>query len=214
MIITDDIARKAADHFAKHDPVIAELVVEFGLCPIRAHTDHYRELVESIIGQQLSVSAARAINHRFLKLFGGIFPSPDILAARDPDDLRAIGLSYRKADYIKDLAAHIIEGKVQFTHLPDLSNQEIVAEMTAVKGIGEWTVHMFLIFCMARSDVLPVGDLGIKNAVQVKYNIGHRPIPGEIEAIAAANAWHPYESIAAWYLWQSLGNKPALTTTI
>jgi DNA-3-methyladenine glycosylase II len=208
MVITDEIAKQAAVHLSAHDPVMAKLVERFGVCPLRPHRNFYQELVESIIGQQLSLSAARAITVRFLGLFDGEFPEPQQILDVPADELRHIGFSYRKAAYVQDLAQHVVDGRVRFDHLPALSNQAIIAELTSVKGIGEWTVHMFLLFCMGRSTVLPVGDLGIRNAIQVKYNIGHKPIPSEIEAIATAGNWHPYESIASWYLWKSLGNNP------
>lgn len=208
MIITDTIARDAADHLAIHDSTLMPLIRTNGVCPIRPHGDHYRELVSSIISQQLSLSAARAVENRFVQLFSGKFPATDEILRVTPDQLRSAGLSYRKAAYVQDLAKHIDSGEIDLAAIAQLTNSEIIAKLTNVKGIGEWTVHMFLIFCLGRSDILPVGDLGIKNAIQVNYNIGHRPVPSEIEVIAQTGKWHPYESIAAWYLWRSLDNEP------
>ena len=119
-------------------------------------------------------------------------------------------MSRQKASYIQDLASKVIDGSVQFHHLDQLSNDEIIAELTQIKGVGVWTVHMFLLFCMGRLDVLPVGDLGIKNGVQKLYNLPEKPSAEEVERIAEKNNWHPYESVASWYVWQSLNNTPNL----
>jgi DNA-3-methyladenine glycosylase II len=167
-------------------------------------------LVDSIISQQLSVHAARAIENRFRDLFGGHFPTPEEILTTDVETLRGIGFSRAKAAYVLDLAQHIVAGKVKFDHLDNLSNEEVLAELIQVKGIGEWTVHMFLMFCMGRLDVLPVGDLGIRNGVRKLYNLKAAPSPEKVTQIAKKNHWHPYESVAAWYIWQSLDNKPAI----
>ncbi|HEU4830722.1 MAG TPA: hypothetical protein VFS65_00950, partial [Candidatus Saccharimonadales bacterium] len=120
------------------------------------------------------------------------------------------GLSRQKASYIQDLALKVIEGTVRFNHLDVLTNDEVIAELTQIKGVGVWTVHMFLMFCMGRLDVLPVGDLGIKNGVQKLYGLKNLPDAHAVEKIARANNWHPYESVASWYIWHSLDNKPSL----
>lgn len=199
---------EAATHLAAHDAIIGELIMAFETPIVTKHTNYYQELAESIIGQQLSVKAARTIRDRFVELFGGSFPSPEQILDKTIDELRATGLSRLKASYIQDLALKVIEGEVQFSHLDKLSNDEIVTELTSVKGIGVWTVHMFLLFCMARPDVLPTGDLGIRNGIQRLYNFDHLPEPHEIEALAAANGWHPYASVASLYIWKSLDNEP------
>jgi len=193
-------------HIAEHDARLASITRQYPKPTFRPHTDYYPELVESIISQQLSVRAAATIYRRFVDSFGHV-PEPAEILARDEPELRRVGLSGQKTRYIKDLAAKILDGSVRFDHLDQLSNEEIVAELTAVKGIGEWTVHMFLIFCMGRFDVLPVGDLGIKNAVQRLYDLDESPSSVDIRTIAEQNGWKPYESIASWYLWQSLDNK-------
>jgi DNA-3-methyladenine glycosylase II len=166
--------------------------------------------VDSIISQQLSVHAARAIENRFRDLFAGHFPSPEEILTQDIETLRGIGFSRAKAAYVLDLARHIVDGKVKFDHLDNLSNQEVIIELAAVKGIGEWTVHMFLMFCMGRLDVLAYGDLGIKNGIRRLYGLETVPSPQQIVEIAEKNHWHPYESVACWYIWQSLDNKPAV----
>jgi len=128
----------------------------------------------------------------------------------DAEQLRAIGFSYAKARYVHDLAEHIIDGRIAFDRIPKQSNAEITTMLTDVKGVGEWTVHMFLMFCVGRLDVLPVGDLGIKNGIRALYELEDIPSPAEIEELAMRNNWAPYQSVASWYIWHSLDNKPAI----
>ena len=201
---------KALVHLKKHDPILARLIRDAPLPDFEAHTNYYQALVNSIIGQQLSVKAAHAIKQRFADLFDGTFPSPEQIIEKDIESLRTAGLSRQKATYIQDLARHILDGKVDFSTFDNLTNEEIIKELVAVKGIGVWTVHMFLMFCMGREDILPVGDLGVRMGIQKLYNFDHLPLPAEIEQIAAKNNWHPYESIASWYIWRSLENTPEI----
>lgn len=210
MIITDTVAADAAKYLIAHDPILAPVIQSAGLCTIRPHGDYYQALVDAIVSQQLSVHAARAIEQRFRDLFGGVFPTPEAILTSDVETLRSIGFSRAKAAYVLDLAQHIVGGKVQFDHFDGLSNEAIIAELTPVKGIGVWTAHMFLMFCMGRSDVLPVGDLGIRNGVRALYALPENPTPEDITAIAETHQWHPYESIASWYVWHSLDNAPAV----
>jgi len=201
----------AAQHLSSRDPVLASIIETAGIATITPHKNYYQELVESIISQQLSVKAATTISKRFVGLFtGGAFPAPDQILEKDIDALRTAGLSRQKAGYIQDLASKVLDGTVRFNHLDALSNDEVTAELIQIKGIGPWTVHMFLIFCMGRLDVLPVSDLGIKNGLQKLYGLANVPTTDDIEHIAAENKWHPYESIASWYIWHSLDNKPLL----
>lgn len=197
----------AIRHLRARDPVLAKVIGAFPEPTFSPHTDYYYKLVTSIIGQQLSVKAAASITKRFTALFDH-FPTPEEILEKSVDELRGAGLSRPKAGYIRDLAAHILDGTVRFDHLDALSNQEIIDELTKVKGIGAWTVHMFLLFCIGRQDVLPVGDLGIRNGIKDLYGFDHLPLPAEVETIAKTNQWHPYESIASWYIWQSLDNAP------
>jgi DNA-3-methyladenine glycosylase II len=201
---------KAATYLAKHDSVLAPVIAAVGPCTIRPHHNYYQELVDSIISQQLSVHAARSIEGRFRELFGGKFPTAEQILTTDVETLRGLGFSYAKGRYVIDLAQHIVDGKVKFDHLDNLSNEEIIQELTAVKGIGEWTVHMFLMFCMGRLDVLPTGDLGIRNGIRKLYDFEDAPTPAQITELAQKNHWYPYESVASWYVWQSLKNTPAL----
>lgn len=199
------------NHLLKNDAVLADVIRYSPVPKFKKHTNYYQELASSIISQQLSVKAAATIEKRFVELFaGGSFPTPEQILEKDVEELRAVGLSRPKAGYIQDLASKVVDGTIKFDYLDRLSNEEIIDELTKVKGIGVWTVHMFLMFCMGRLDVLPVGDLGIKNGVQKLYDLDALPSADDIEAIAKANNWHPYESVASWYIWQSLDNAPKL----
>lgn len=203
--------KSASEYLIKTDPILAPVITQSGIATITPHKNYYQELVESIVSQQLSVKAADTILKRFIALFDTPgFPTPNQILQKDVEDLRAVGLSRQKGSYIQDLALKVIEGTVKFDHLDALNNDDIITELTRIKGVGVWTVHMFLIFCMGRLDVLPVGDLGIKNGIQRLYGLNHLPTPDDIENIAKNNNWHPYESVASWYVWRSLGNKPNL----
>ena len=199
---------KALEHLKENDSVMAKIIESRVAPSFTSHTNYYQELVSSILSQQLSVKAARTIEGRFKDLFGGEFPSPEQILEKDIEELRAVGLSRPKGRYIQDLASKILDDTVRFDTLNQLSNDEIIEELTKVKGIGVWTVHMFLMSCMGRLDVLPVGDLGIRNGIQKLYGLDHVPVAEEIESIAEKNNWHPYESVASWYIWQSLDNTP------
>lgn len=209
MIITPSLAEKAAAYLSEADPALASIIAAHGLCTITPHTNYYWELIDSIISQQLSVKAARTIEGRFVDLFETEFPEPEAILAKSIEELRSVGLSSAKAKYIQDLAEHVLDGHLKFDKFDVMSNDEIITELTAVKGIGEWTAHMFLMFCMGRSDVLPVGDLGIRNGVRKVYKLDGVPTPAQVTEIATANSWHPYESIASWYIWRSLDNVPS-----
>lgn len=200
----------AANHLSANDPNLKPVIKQFGPCTVAPHDDYYRELVDSIISQQLSIKASATIIKRFVALFDDKFPTPAQILQRDIEELRAVGMSRPKASYVLDLALHIEEGRLQPEKLPKLSNEEVVRELTAVKGIGEWTAHMFLIFSLGRTDVLATGDLGVRMAMKKLYGLPEAPKPDEMRAIADKFNWHPYESIACWYLWQSLDNAPAL----
>jgi len=209
-VINDAVAIAAAKHLATHDSVLKPIIERVGPATFRPNRNYYWELVDSIISQQLSVKAARSIEQRFQELFDSEVPSPEQILQKDVEELRSVGLSRPKANYIRDLAQHIVDGKIEFNRFDALSNEEITKELIDVKGIGEWTIHMFLMFCMGRLDVLPVGDLGIRNSMRALYSFENIPTPDEIKAIAKQYRWSPYESIASWYIWQNLDNTPAL----
>lgn len=204
-----DTLLAGTEHIRNNDPILAPVIVQFPAPTFRPHTDYYRELVESIISQQLSVKAAATITKRFVDSFDH-FPTPEEILDRDFEELRSVGLSGQKTNYIRDLAQKILDGTVRFDHLDTLTNSEIIAELTAVKGIGEWTVHMFLIFCMGRFDVLATGDLGVRTGIMKLYQLEQLPSPADMMAIAEKNNWHPYESVVCWYVWKSLDNAPNL----
>lgn len=197
----------ASAHLAAHDPVMASLIAAYPAPTFTKHPHYYRELMSSIISQQLSVKAAATIQARFVDSYGH-FPVPKEVLATSIDDLRAVGLSRQKASYLHAIAEHARDHPTAFAKLDDLDNEAIIRELTAIKGVGVWTVHMFLMFCMARLDVLPTGDLGIKRAVEKAYELPLLPTPEQIETIAKQRNWHPYESVACRYLWLSLDNTP------
>jgi DNA-3-methyladenine glycosylase II len=209
MIASPKTLKQAAEHLSKNDSILAGVIAATGEATIKPHQNYYQELVDSIISQQLSVKAARAIEQRFCDLFESEgFPPPDKILEKTVEEMRAAGLSNAKARYVRDLAEHVLDGRLKFDNIDKLTNHEVIKELTAVKGIGEWTAHMFLMFCMGRMDVLPIGDLGIRNGVQKLYGLDHSATPEEVTNVSQANGWHPYETVASWYVWQSLDNAP------
>ncbi len=170
--------------------------------------DHYGALVRSIVGQQLSTKAAFSIYSRLLDRFGGRPPTPEEVLADDPDELRAAaGLSRAKTTYLRSLAEHVRDGSLELERLDELPDELVIGELTAVKGLGLWTAHMFLIFHLERPDVLPVGDLGVRRAIMAAYGLDALPDAAEMERIG--EPWRPWRSIAARFLWRSLDNEPA-----
>ncbi len=161
----------------------------------------------SIVGQQLSTKAAATIYGRMIELWGGRTPTPQELLDTDPEAIRAAGMSRPKVAYLRDLAEHVLSGELELDRLNELTDEEITAELTAVKGLGVWTAHMFLIFHLQRPDVLPVGDLGVRNAVKRAYELDELPDPAEMTELA--EPWRPHRSLASLYLWRSLDNEPA-----
>jgi DNA-3-methyladenine glycosylase II len=193
------------------DPVMDRLVDEHGALVRKdlkqeRSGDAYGALLRSIVGQQLSTKAAATIYGRMLELFGGHAPTPKQLLAVDPDKIRAAGLSRPKINYLRDLADHVEKGELELEHLDELPDEQVIEQLIAVKGIGEWSAHMFLMFHLGRPDILPVGDQGIRRAVQVQYGLRKLPDPKRLEKIA--RPWRPYRTLACLYLWSSLDNKP------
>lgn len=200
--------RQAEKHLAKGDKKLAPLIKSSGPCRIKPHTDYYAELVGSIVGQQLSTTAAATIWNRLLRLFGGKMPTPQQLIKIDDERLRDSGLSWAKVRYVKDLTQRVIDRRLDLEHIATMPNEQIIEQLTAVKGIGEWSAHMFMMFGLGRLDILPVGDLGIRKAMLTLYDLDEMPDPATCITIATDNHWHPYESVACWYLWQSLDSNP------
>jgi len=173
-----------------------------------APDDHYGALVRSIVGQQLSAKAAYAINARLRERFAGRPPTPQEVLAEDPEQLRAAaGLSRAKVSFLRSLAEHVVSGELELDRMGELPDSEVIAELVAVRGIGEWTAHMFLIFHLERPDVLATGDLGIRAAMVEHYGLRKLPTPERMTRIA--RPWRPHRSTACRFLWRSLDNTPA-----
>ncbi len=193
---------KAAVKALKKDPKLARIIELVGEYQIRTSRNYYESLVEAIITQQLAGSAAKAISNRFRSLYGKSFPKPiDVINTSD-SKLRKTGLSRMKIKYIKELSKAIEAKKLKIRSLSKLSDEEVVEQLTQVKGIGRWTAEMFLIFSLGRMDVLPVGDLGLRKGIQLYNSADELPNAAEIEKLG--EKWRPYRTVATWYLWKSL----------
>ena len=202
--------RRAYAHLRAADPVVGRLIERHGPFRLRPSADPYAALVRMILHQQLAGAAAAAIEGRFRALYGDPAgtPSPgEILATRD-DDFRGAGVSRQKASYLRDLAARVQEGRLDWRRLDGLADEEVVADLTAVRGIGEWTAHMFLMFHLGRPDVLPVGDLGVRAGMRIAYGLDAAPTPARAREIGSP--WSPYRSVGIWYMWRAVeGAAPA-----
>ncbi len=194
--------RKAILHLKKSDPVMAGLIQRVGPYRMEYREPQFETLVRSIVYQQLSGKAAATILDRLLGLVPKRTLTPKAVLRLTPEQLRAVGLSGQKASYIRDLAERAQAGQVDFSALSDLPDAEVIAHLTQVKGIGVWTAHMFLMFALRRSDVLPCADLGVRAAIKKAYKLEELPNAKQIEDLALA--WRPYCSVASWYLWRSL----------
>ncbi len=199
---------KAERSLARRDHKLRGLIKRHGPCRIRPHNRHFETLVEAVISQQLSTKAADTICARFKAIYApDRFPKPERILATPNETLRAAGMSNGKVSFVKDLAAKTQNGALKFNRLARMSDDEVIETLTQVKGIGVWTAHMFLIFSLGRMDVLPVGDLGIRRAVERLYEFDHLPTAAEIEQVAEDRGWRPYCSIASWFLWRSWEEK-------
>jgi DNA-3-methyladenine glycosylase II len=210
------VSAKARKALAEADPTMAALIARVGKVdlPTRLRrrneerpADAYGALLRGIVGQQLSTKAARTIYGRVLDLFDGETPSPSQLLDVREEDLRAAGLSGRKTEYVRDLASHVIAGELELDRLEELSDEEVIEEIVAVRGLGQWTAEMFLIFHLERPDVLSGGDLGIRKAVQIEYGLAEMPTPTRVLEIG--EPWRPHRSLASIYLWESLAAVPS-----
>jgi DNA-3-methyladenine glycosylase II len=193
--------KEAILHLKRRDPVLSEIIDRVGDYRIQFRDPVFETLVRSIVYQQLSGKVASVIFGRLHQAVAGEVTPENILKLR-PARMRKLGLSKQKTAYIRDLARHTRDGAVVFEELPGLSDGEVIERLTVVKGIGVWTAHMFLMFALQRTDVLPVGDLGIRTAMRKAYGLPEMPQPAEMEQIASL--WRPYCSVASWYLWRSL----------
>jgi DNA-3-methyladenine glycosylase II len=194
------------------DHVLAGLMRERG--PIDPETDRrgsrpdpYQALARAIVGQQLSTKAAATIWGRVIELFGSETPAPAELIEIEPERLREAGLSWSKVGFVKDLAERVEDGRLDLAALAELPDEDVIAELIEIKGVGRWTAEMFLMFHLARPDVVSAGDLGIRRAIQLAYGLEELPGPTELERIA--EPWRPHRTLACLYLWRSLDNAPA-----
>lgn len=201
-----------ADRHLRKDAVLRGLIDARG--PIDGAADRrgsrpdpYEALARAIVGQQLSTKAAASIWEKLLGGFGGRTPSPAELLASDPSQLRAAGLSRSKVDFLRDLAERVGDGRLDLAGLRELPDEDVIAALVEVHGIGRWTAEMFLIFNLGRPDVLSTGDLGIRRATQIAYGLEDLPAPAELERLA--EPWRPHRTLACLYLWRSLQNEPA-----
>jgi DNA-3-methyladenine glycosylase II len=195
-------------HLKKADPVLAAVIDRAGPYKIQYREPVFQTLVRSIVYQQLSGKAALTIFNRLAEAVKATPMTPEAVLKLRLPALRKLGLSQQKATYIRELARLTRDGEVQFERLPEMEDDEIIATLTRVKGVGVWTAHMFLIFALRRPNILPVGDLGVRAAMKKAYALAELPKPSEMRRIAAS--WHPYCSIATWYMWRSLENQGAM----
>jgi len=194
--------QQSALKFLKKDPKLAKVIKQVGSFEIKIQKNRYQSLVEAIINQQKSGSAAKSITKRIRGIYSSKFPKPiDVVRTSNPK-LRKTGLSGMKVLYIKELSKKIDSGEVKMRTISKLDNDEIIEILTRVKGIGRWTAEMFLIFSLGRMDVLPVDDLGLKKGIQLLYSMNRLPTKQEMERFA--KKWQPFRSVATWYLWKSL----------
>jgi DNA-3-methyladenine glycosylase II len=205
-VTPEDYAR-ARRLLLRRDPILAAIIKKHGPCGLAAaqRSDHFSALVRAITGQQLSTKAAATIYGRLVALM------PDGVTAKSlsgvsAERLRAVGMSRQKAAYFRDLCERVISGELPLDSLEAMTDDDVVAALTKVKGIGRWSAEMFLMFRLHRPDVLPVGDLGIVNAVKNVYRLRKTPTSDRIRKIG--EAWRPYRSVACWYLWRTLDNEP------
>jgi DNA-3-methyladenine glycosylase II len=198
--------RSAVAHLRRVDPVLGEIIARVRQAPPpprRAGT-HYDALVRAIIYQQLSGKAAGTIHRRFCELYPNKRPRAHLVLATSDEALRSAGLSRQKIGYLRDLSARVVDGSLPLAHLGRLTDDAIIEHLIRVKGIGRWTVQMFLMFRLGRPDVLPELDLGIQNAIQRAYGLKKRPKPKDV--IQLGTKWRPHATTACWYMWRSLEN--------
>jgi 3-methyladenine DNA glycosylase/8-oxoguanine DNA glycosylase len=204
-------ARRAAAvrHLRSNDAALARVIGAVGPCRLELREDGvYRALFRAVLYQQLAGNAAAAIEGRVRALFAGRIPAPARFLTAADEELRAAGLSRQKTEYLRDLARHFADGRLSERRLRHLPDEDVIAETTRVKGIGEWTSHMLLIFGLGRPDVLPVGDYGVRKAAQILYGMGD--LPNRHELTDLAEPWRPHRTVASWYLWRSLGGQVLL----
>ncbi|MCG8349261.1 MAG: DNA-3-methyladenine glycosylase [Chloroflexales bacterium] len=197
---------RAVAHLRGLSGPLVDIIEQVGPFTLEPEAQGFATLVDAIVSQQISVKAAAAIMNRLVLTVGDL--TPQALLAFTPELLRSVGLSNQKARYVLDLAVKVADGVVRLDALPQFDDEEIIAQLIQVKGIGRWTAEMYLIFALGRPDVLPVADLGLRQGMQRAYVLA--ALPDAQTMTALAEPWRPYRSVATWYLWRSLGNTPAI----
>jgi DNA-3-methyladenine glycosylase II len=198
--------RRSVNHLKRIDPTLAQVIEAVGACRLQTRADgtHFQALTRSIVFQQLSGKAAGTILGRFNALYPGGAPTPQDVLDTSEDVMRSVGLSRQKIAYLKDLSAKVVSGQLPLDSVESMRDDDLIAHLVQVKGIGRWTAQMFLMFRLGRPDVLPELDLGIQNAIKRAYRMRKRPTPKQVKRIGAK--WSPHSSVACWYLWRSLEN--------
>ena len=187
----------------ERDPRMRKIINNVGRCEIRVIRNKYEALVDAIITQQISDAAGKAIAKRFRDLFGK-FPKPIDVINMSDSDLRSSGISRMKVEYIKDISNKIESKQLNFRKIAQKNDEEIISELTKIRGIGRWTAEMFLIFGLGRMDILPLGDLGLRRGIQNMYLMSKEPDDKTI--IHIAKKWIPYRTVATWYIWRGVRN--------
>jgi DNA-3-methyladenine glycosylase II len=196
--------RKALNHLRKADPVLAQVIDAVGSCTLAPRTEwtHFDALVRSIVYQQLSGKAAATIHGRVIQLIGDGAETPRRITATSHEAFRAAGLSNQKANYVRNLAEHTLDGSLAVDRLDEMSDDDVIAALTQVKGIGKWSAQMFLMFRLGRPDVLPELDLGVQKGIQKAYRLRKLPTPAQV--LRRGAKWAPYRTVASWYMWRVL----------
>lgn len=195
------LLERARRRLIRRDPALAPVIRRVGPCRLARRGDPYRALVRSVLYQQIAGAAARAIELRVKRLFGGRIPRPERLAAASEKALRGAGLSGPKIRAIHAIATAFAEGEVSGRRLARMDDEAVVEAVTRIHGVGVWTAHMLLMFSLQRPDVLPVGDYGVRKGARRVYGLGELPDAAELEALA--EPWRPYRSVGSWYLWRA-----------
>jgi DNA-3-methyladenine glycosylase II len=198
--------QKAVNHLCRNDYTLSTIIKNNGIINLTQSRQYFNNLLRAIVGQQLSTFAAVAIEKRLFDFFNNN-PLPESILQTGDSVLRGLGLSTAKVKYVKDFSQKLISGEVKLKGLSKKSDEDIIAELIKIKGIGIWTVHMFLIFTLGRPNVLPWGDLGIRKSIMINYRLKKMPDEKKIKSLAKKNGWHPYCTIASLYLWKSLQKK-------
>ena len=199
-----DYWKQATRELSTSDPVIKKLAARSRGLTLRSRGDAFNTLARSIVGQQISVKAAQSVWDKLTAIVPEMLP--EMIHAHDADALRLCGLSRSKVVYLHDLARHFVEGRMRVARWKEMSDDELISELTQVRGVGRWTAEMFLIFYMSRPDVLPLDDIGLQRAMSLHYNEG-KPL-SKLKINAIAKSWKPWRSVATWYMWRSLDPVP------